>query len=86
MQNAELKVMLPVGEKILSDEKLRFGLWQHDGVTAAPSRRKPWAYRKAVDKTREALQKGCAELREVIDAPPIETELTVDYGEEYLQS
>lgn len=84
MQNAELMVMLPVGETILSDGDLRFGLWQHDGVTMAPRRRKPWAYRNAVEQAREALQKGCADLEEALDVDPIETELTVDYGAEYL--
>lgn len=86
MQNAELRVMLPVGEKVLNDLELRFGLWQHDGVTIAPRRRKPWAYRKALKKARKALRKGREGLAKEMDAPPIETELTVDYGEEFLRS
>ncbi len=84
MQNAELRVMLPVGEKVLGDTELKFGLWQHDGVTIAPRRRKPWAYRQAVEKTREALQRGREGLSEEMGVPPIETELTVDYGDEFL--
>ena len=84
MQNAELRVMLPVGETVLGDPELRFGLWQHDGLTIAPRRRKPWAYRKAVEKTREALQRGREGLSEEMGVPPIETELTVDYGHEFL--
>ncbi len=84
MQNAELRVMLPVGETVLGDPELRFGLWQHDGVTIAPRRRKPWAYRKAVEKTREALQQGREGLAEEMNVPPIKTELTVDYGKDFL--
>jgi hypothetical protein len=84
MQNAELKVMLPVGEMIVRDDELRFGLWQHDGVTFAPRRRKPWAYRQAVQKARDALQRGCKQLEEELGIPPIETRLTVDYGADYL--
>ncbi len=84
MQNAELRVMLPVGEKVLGDTELKFGLWQHDGVTIAPRRRKPWAYRQAVEEAREALQEGREGLAEEMDVPPIETELTVDYGQEFL--
>ncbi|MCS3627176.1 hypothetical protein GGP53_001017 [Salinibacter ruber] len=84
MQNAELRVMLPVGETVLSDPELKFGLWQHDGVTIGPRRRKPWAYRQAVEKTREALQRGREGLAEEMGVPPIETELTVDYGDEFL--
>jgi hypothetical protein len=86
MQNAELRVMLPVGEQVLDDPELKFGLWQHDGVTIAPKRRKPRAYRKAVRRAREALQQGREALSEEMGIPPIETELTVDYGEERLKS
>lgn len=84
MQNAELRAMMPVGETVLSNPELKFGLWQHDGVTIAPRRRKPWAYRQALEETREALQRGRKGLGEEMDVPPIETELTVDYGEEFL--
>lgn len=86
MQNAELRVMLPVGETVLESDDLKFGLWQHDGVTMAPRRKEPWAYRKAVQKARAGLQKGCEALEQAMGIPPIETELTVDYGEEYLGS
>jgi hypothetical protein len=85
MQNAELRVMLPVGEAILDDSNLKFGLWQHDGVTMAPRRKEAWAYRKAVRKAREALQQGREALEQAMNVPSIETELTVDYGAEYLQ-
>lgn len=86
MQNAELRVMLPVGEQVLDDPELKFGLWQHDGVTIAPTRRTPQAYRKAVRRAREALQQGREALSEEMGTPPIETELTVDYGAERLLS
>jgi hypothetical protein len=85
MQNAELRVMLPVGEKVLEDPELKFGIWQHDGVTIAPKRRRPRAYRKAVHRAREALQKGCTYL-EALGVDPIETELTVDYGSDFLST
>jgi hypothetical protein len=84
MQNAELRVMLPVGEQVLEDPELKFGLWQHDGVTIAPKRRTPRAYRKAVRRAREALQQGREALAEEMGVPPVETELTVDYGAERL--
>ncbi|WP_259227769.1 hypothetical protein [Salinibacter ruber] len=84
MQNAELRVMMPVGETVLSNPELKFGLWQHDGVTIAPRRRKPWAYRQTLEETREALQRGRKGLDEEMGVPPIETELTVDYGDEFL--
>lgn len=85
MQNAELRVMLPVGEAVLEDGELRFGLWQHDGVTIAPRRREPWAYRDAYQKACEALQKGCNKLSAQLGVPDIETDLTVDYGSEFLK-
>jgi len=86
MQNAELRVMMPVGEQVLEDPELKLGLWQHDGVTIAPKRRTPQAYRKAVRRAREALQRGRKALAEEMGVPPIETELTVDYGTERLKS
>ncbi len=85
MQNAELRVMLPVGEAVLEDDELRFGLWQHDGVTIKPRRHKPKKYRNTYEKACEALQKGCSALSAQLGGPPIETDLTVDYGSEFLE-
>lgn len=85
MQNAELRVMLPVGEAVLEDDELRFGLWQHDGVTIKPRRHKPKKYRNTYEKACEALQKGCSALSTQLGVAPIETDLTVDYGSEFLE-
>jgi len=84
MQNAELRVMLPVAETVLDDDEMRFGLWQHDGVTVAPRRRKAWAYNQVHEKISAALREGCRNLADALDSPPIETTLTIDYGKEYL--
>jgi hypothetical protein len=84
MQAAEVRAMLPVGEKALNDDRFNFYLWQHDGITVRPIKKAARRYRAMVQELSEALDQGLRALQKTYDCKPIPSSLSVDYGESLL--